>query len=151
MHSFDVLWDYLSELAKWRNASLLQKACDVCICFPIMPRKIGSSWIINKILMIFKDMKMYGHLNMDTSEALLQNIINFEEKKRKKKKKEVCGIIWNYYHLAVNSVFRKTLVGTELGFEHRGAKHEPKKFQVTWSIKKKSWYTKQLHFITINI
>ena len=27
--------------------------------------------------------------------------------------------------------------GTEPGFEHRGAKHEPKKFQVTWSIKKK--------------
>ena len=101
--------------------------------------------------MIFKDMKMYGHLNMDTSEALLQNIINFEEKKKKKEKKEVCGIIWNYYHLAVNSVFRKTLAGTEPGFEHKGAKHEPKKFQVTWSIKKKSWYTKQLHFITINI
>ena len=34
--------------------------------------------------MIFKDMKMYGHLNMDTSEALLQNIINFEGKEKKK-------------------------------------------------------------------
>ena len=42
--------------------------------------------------MIFKDMKMYGHLNMDTSEALLQNIINFEEKKKKKEKK---GSVWN--------------------------------------------------------
>ena len=37
-------------------------------------------------------MKMYGHLNMDTSEALLQNIINFEEKKKKKEKK---GSVWN--------------------------------------------------------
>ena len=28
--------------------------------------------------------------------------------------------------------------GTKPRFEHRGAKHEPKKFQVTWSIKKKN-------------
>ena len=28
-------------------------------------------------------------------------------------------------------------IGTKLGFELRGAKHEPKKFQVTWFVKKK--------------
>ena len=34
MHSFDVVWDYLLSY-------------DVCIYFPVMPRNIGSLWIIN--------------------------------------------------------------------------------------------------------
>ena len=54
-------------------------------------------------------------------------------------------LVWEFFDVCKSDARPSVLAahvcwqGKELGFEHRGAKHEPKKFQVTWSIKKKSW------------